>query len=43
MAGEKAEFAAAAPFDFETAVFGDGFHGEADFVHVGDDEDARGF
>ena len=43
MAGERAEFATAAPFDFKQAVFGDGFHGEADFVHVGDDEDAWSF
>ena len=43
MAREKAQFAAAEPFDFEQAVLGDGFHFEADFVHVGDDEDARSF
>ena len=43
MAGEKAEVAAAAPFDFESPVFGNGFHGEADFVHVRDDQDARRF
>ena len=40
MAFEITEGAAAAPFDFETAIVGDGFHGETDFVQVSDNENA---
>ena len=40
MALKITEGAAAAPFDFEAAIVRDRFHGETDFVHVSDNQNA---